>query len=268
MSTDYQKNPQELGAMKPARRNLINFAFWSCLQLESDILAEVDLPPSGITRYEGMQYKEMPTGLTLELVPGLELTGQEDILRFYSYQVQLRRTMNDIHSVLYKKHTPKSNTKPVLGLIDVLEHNLEKWRGMLNDWDWAADDDQSSDINVARMRAKYYGAKYIIHRPAVNYCLRLVGAPQTPSIRHSDSLQPYPGSNFKSPPVQHEYSPAQSHDGVGNMGPPSTTQPMHIDKELLASVKQCIEAAIRSTTAFDSVPPRLIITNIFGTAHA
>jgi hypothetical protein len=46
-STAYGKKQTTL-----ARRNLITFAVWCCLQLESDILVEVELPPSGITRCE------------------------------------------------------------------------------------------------------------------------------------------------------------------------------------------------------------------------
>ena len=94
-STDYKSK-----AIRQARRNLINFAFWSCLQLESDILAEVELPPSGITRYEGDQAREILSGVTLDDPKSLE---SEDILRFYSYQIQLRRTMNEVYSALYKK---------------------------------------------------------------------------------------------------------------------------------------------------------------------
>ena len=267
-STAYQTAPDQPGAMKPSRRNLINFAFWSCLQLESDILAEVELPPSGITRYESRQHKEMPTGVTLESIP--ESDGQEDILRFYSYQVQLRRTMNDIHSMLYKIVPPGNKLqKPFLALPEVLDTNLDSWRGMLNDWDWAEDDHQSHNINVARMRAKYYGAKYIIHRPALHYALRVVGVqPPTPNIKQSDSPQAQSGSAYTSPPVSSAYSPAGRVRRSSDMPPPGRTADIIIEADVLRSARKCIDAAIRSTTAFDAISGRLIITNVFGTLHA
>lgn len=266
-STDYKN-----GNMRPARRNLINFAFWSCLQLESDLLAEIDLPPSGITRYESTQHREMPTGLTLESIP--ESASQEDILRFYSYQIQLRRTMNEVHSALYKQKGPqkeqqkesdKHNKRPQLSLMDVLYNNLNSWRTMLNDWDWDEDDHQSESINVARMRAKYYGAKYIIHRPALFHALRMVGPPPTPGSKYSDS--PEPGVAFQSP-VQHGYSPFPVGRRNSEMGPPGRTASVKLEDGIIEAAKMCVEAAVRSTTSFDKVPRRLIITNIFGTAHA
>ena len=255
-STAYQTAPDQAGAMKPSRRNLINFAFWSCLQLESDILAEVELPPSGITRYEGRQYKEMPTGVTLESIP--ESDGQEDILRFFSYQVQLRRTMNDAHSMLYKMGPPENKLqKPSLNILDILNDNADSWRGMLNDWDWDDDDHQSTNINVARMRAKYYGAKYIINRPALHYLLRVVGVqPPTPNIKQSDSPQAQSGS------------PAGRARRSSGMPPPGRTADIVLEADILPHARKCVDAAIRSTTAFDAISGRLIITNVFGTLHA
>jgi hypothetical protein len=243
---------------------LINFAFWSCLQLESDILAEVELPPSGITRYESTQHLEMPTGVTLESIP--ESVGQEEILRFYSYQIQLRRTMNEVHSALYSKGPSKQLKKPTMQVIDILNTNIDSWRTMLNDWDWNDNDHQSENINVARMRAKYYGAKYIIHRPILYYALR-AAAPPTPSNSNKYSDSPDTGPPFASP-VQHAYSPSGRGRRVSEMGPPGRSTGVKLDDTIISGSRECVEAAIRSTTAFDKVPRRLIITNIFGTGHA
>ena len=263
-STEYKEGERDHSKMTKNRRNLINFAFWSCLQLESDILAEVELPPSGITRYEGRQHQEMPTGVTLDNIP--ESSGHADILRFYSYQVQLRRTMNDIHSMLYGKKNAQGK-QPTSVLLGILVENLEKWREMLGDWGWDDDNYESSDINVARMRAKYYGAKYIIHRPTLQWILRYYSFPPTPYIKHSDSPQAQPGSAFASP-TQNENSPYARSRRPGEMGPPGRGGEPPVEQYLIDAARVCVQSAIRSTTAFDSVPKRLIITNIFGTAHA
>jgi len=85
----------------------------------------------------------------------------DDILRYYSYQIQLRLTMNSIHATLY--HSSKNqNTRSSDTMMLVLSENLEDWRKMLNDWDWDDNNHESPNINIARMRGKYYGAKYII----------------------------------------------------------------------------------------------------------
>jgi Fungal Zn(2)-Cys(6) binuclear cluster domain len=257
-STDYKSR-----VMREARRNLINFAFWSCLQLESDILAEVELPPSGITRYESTQHAEIPTGVTLDQAP--DATGQQDILRFYSYQIQLRRTMNEVHSALYKKPLSRQLKTPTMQVIEILNTNIDAWRTMLSDWDWDDDDHQSENINVARMRAKYYGAKYIIHRPVLYYALRTAVPSSTPGSKQSDS--PEPAGAFASP-LQHTYSPSGQGRRGSEMGPPGRITGVRLEDKIVAASKECVQAAIRSTTAFDKVPRRLIITNIFGTAHA
>jgi hypothetical protein len=149
-----ESTPYVTGTMKLARRNLINFAFWSCLQLESDIAAELELPLSGIGRYESLQHKEFPTGITLESIP--ESDSGSEILRFYSYQIQLRTTMNSIHATLYRE-SKNPQTRASDSVTSVLDFNLENWRKMLNDWDWDDNDHEHPNINVARMRGKYYG---------------------------------------------------------------------------------------------------------------
>ena len=247
------------GDMRPARRNLINFAFWSCLQLESDVLAEIELPPSGISRYESSQRLEIPTRVTLDKV---ESSDSEDILRFYSQQIQLRRTMNEVHTVLYEK--TKQSKKPRMSVIETLNTNINEWRKMLKDWDWDDDDHQSENINVARMRAKYYGAKYIIYRPVLNYALRQANPPPTPDSKYSNS--PETGYAIASP-MRRAHSPPGRNHPASDTEPPGMSLGGQVDNETIAACKICVESAIRSTTAFDKVRRRLITTNIFGTAH-
>lgn len=58
------------------------------------------------------------------------------------------------------------------------------------------------------------------------------------------------------------------------MAPPTSRAPNAGESgqvtEILRSAKQCIDAAMQSTEAFDGVRQRerLVVTNIFGTAHA
>ena len=104
----------------------------------------------------------------------------------------------------------------------------DKCEGMLNNWlkllppemRWKDTDPPAEDINVARLRANFYGTKYIIHQPFLNYALH----------------NPLEAQNW----------------------------------EILGSVRLCLEAAMHTTEAFDGVVKneRLIVTNIFSTAHA
>jgi hypothetical protein len=66
-------------------------AFWSCLQLESDILAEIPLPFSGILSHEeGMPYPDMTAASEFD---GLH----PRVCESYIAQLSLRRHLNKLH---------------------------------------------------------------------------------------------------------------------------------------------------------------------------
>ena len=120
------------------------------------------------------------------------------------------------------------------------------WRATIpaeNNWE---DGEVARDINNARLRGKYFGALYIIHRPMIHYALELEAKGELDRYLVSD--------------VGQEYAP---------MAPPKPpVNPYH--EEVLRSAKLAIQAAVRSTESFDGAMMynRLIVTNIFGTAHA
>ncbi|KAK5953967.1 hypothetical protein OHC33_005239 [Knufia fluminis] len=264
-SPDYKQR-----RMSRQRRNLINYAFWSCLQLESDILAEVDLPKSDIVAKEGAMLWEVPDDLTVA-DPEQENHDPEikdPIAHHYSNQIQLRRTIND---AVYNIYTSSREFEKPSSMITTISENLDRWRvdimGQALGWDWREDDHESPDINQARMRGKYYGAKYIINRPALKYALDLAG-PGTPMTRPSESpIGSGAQSGYTSPAVTH-HSDAASGRRISDMRPPPRMADQFLEPWILNACMKCIDAAIKSTTAFDKVPGRLVITNILGTAHA
>jgi hypothetical protein len=123
------------GTMNNKRRELIKYSYWSCLQLErftfshvdelgtctdwwnSDILAEMQLPQSGISRYESFMNAFLPDGVhffdegngayqTDQMVDAVEL-------KYYWAQIHLRITLNSVHNSLYHKDAPTSRFCPV-----------------------------------------------------------------------------------------------------------------------------------------------------------
>jgi hypothetical protein len=153
--------------------------------------------------------------------------------------------------------------------------NLEGWRHLTNlrnsPLAWDDDDHMTPDINAARMRAKYYGAKVIINRPTLFAALHHEWS--TVSIRPSESPLPGQGhpAQHASPIVSQTYHSTglQRQDSYNNSPGQSEHRKLEeLRPEIREGVEACINAAIRSTTAFDKVPPRLIVTNIFGTGHA
>ncbi|EED11631.1 hypothetical protein TSTA_108190 [Talaromyces stipitatus ATCC 10500] len=200
-------------------KDLCSAAYWACLQHESDILAELDLPPSGISRAEDR----------IDLPKGLYYEGDTRIMLFYSAQIHLRKVLNQVHTNLYQT----SNCKKLLtphNVLQVLGNSLDLWRKNLPcEMQWNDNDEPSSDINTAQLRAKYYGARYIIYRPLLRYALDL-------------------GQTLKSI---------------------DTTVSWGVLLQIVQNACEiCISAAIRSTRVFHNIQERPIITNIFGTAHA
>lgn len=167
--------------------------------------------------------------------------------------------------VLIISPTDVENATQRIMLRDSLNHMLEQWRTVLpDDMKWNDGDEPAADINDARLRAKYYGAMYIVHRPFLRHALDSeIQAPDFQSPRF-DSLKSARSSSLG-------YSNSSYERRSGNMGPPRG----HVDDqkaqtEILNSARVCVQAAMSSTIAFDSIidRQRLIVTNIFGTAHA
>lgn len=127
--------------------------------------------------------------------------------------------------------------------------NLSAWKNSLPEaMRWEDDEDLATHINDARLRAKYYAAKYIIHRPFLRYAL------DHDIVFDSDN----PGAV------------SQTMERKSSVMPPPYTATQTQKNEVLESCRECVKAAMQSTVAFDKIlrEQRLIVTNIFGTAHA
>ena len=156
-------------------KDLYNFAYWTCLQLESDLLAELDLPASGISQYESQMGLPKGTFLHQRDEGGAPATM---MVIFYSAQIHLCRFLNRVRTHLYKVEK-QGQTRWSSNVQEALSENLNLWRTSLpTTMSWDDTEPPAKDIHAARMRAEYYGARYIIHRPLLYYALHhgLTGA--------------------------------------------------------------------------------------------
>lgn len=85
---------------KGRHKSLCEFAYWTNLQLESDILAELPLPGSGITKVETQV--QLPSGDYVFPVPNSLDAPNTRMMVFYLAQIHLRKVLNRIHNDLYK----------------------------------------------------------------------------------------------------------------------------------------------------------------------
>ncbi|KAL6707813.1 hypothetical protein ACN47E_003713 [Coniothyrium glycines] len=280
----YMKHRLELPAKEQYRLNQIMLVYWTCLQLESDILAEMStLPPSGISAHQGeIMY---PNGVS-ETFPSEEGTGflnerpdvrkgEEDdkSMMIYSSQIWLRVILNEAHNALYGSGGQGSfdttNIRDVAKVANIHLEILESWRRMLPaQLKWEDDEPPATDLNIARLRAKYYGGLYMMLRPY----LRIAS--------HNIELPPEGARS-------NAYSYSQRNPSQGGFGESGRNVQM-VDlsqgqQDIINIACRGIDSAIRSTVAFDRVgadptspyndyrstrTKRLVVTNIFGTLHA
>lgn len=157
-------------------------------------------------------------------------------------------------------------------VLEVLGMNLDFWRKSLpSHMNWDDDEPPSSNINVARLRAKYYGARYIIYRPLLHYALHQSGNPEE-TKRISQSLGQHDpkleASSFSSQTPSASGMTRWSSDMGINDDIHRTADWEDLPVPIQQACTICINAAIRSTQAFHGIKGRPIVTNIFGTAHA
>ncbi|KAJ5051290.1 hypothetical protein NUH16_003071 [Penicillium rubens] len=260
-----------------ATKDLYDFAYWTCLQLESDLLAELDIPASGISRSEGRI--PIPKGKWTIVLPN-NLTAPETMMMlFYSAQIHLRKILNRVHTDLYKDEK-QGQTRWSSNVQEALSLNLDGWRESLPDsMQWDESDPPANEINAARMRAKYYGARYIIHRPLLYHVLHYghTGArigPIGQNLVESPGFQRLPPSMLHSSARAPSMARMSSDMGSTPAAISTDWQPPEVrlhelPKKPKSACHICISSAIKSTEAFDGVGGhRLVVTNIFGTAHA
>jgi hypothetical protein len=109
----------------------------------------------------------------------------------------------------------------------------------------------ASDILGARLRAKYYGAQVITYRPFVLNILEMSSAPSTSTEQVSNEF------------IDGVQAPRVSRN---------TTRLEDVPEKVREYARYGLQATIHSTRAFyglgDPGTHRLIVTNIWGTAHA
>ncbi|KAF2834864.1 hypothetical protein M501DRAFT_501280 [Patellaria atrata CBS 101060] len=241
----FDRNPRPQRSRGVSRRNLIKFAFWTALQLESDIRAELsNLPRSGIHDHE--EDVTYPSQLYEDgaAYPKVET---DQMLFHYSTQIHLRKAINKVHARLYDKRV--SGMPLQVDEAFTLSDQLDNWRRLLNaNVQWDDNDPPPGGINDARLRAKYYGGKYVATRAILRHAIyEMEEKPHLLQrfLEDPDAL-----------PVPESYT----------QGKPLTRDEQ--DLMIIRKCSECIQCAIRSTIAFDGCQSRIVVTNIFGTAHA
>ncbi|KAJ5471879.1 hypothetical protein N7539_008822 [Penicillium diatomitis] len=214
-------------------QDLFDFAYWTCVQLESDLLVALDLPASN-TRLDAGEI-HLPKGrFTIDISNDWTAPAAR-MLIIHSARIHLRKIINHVHFDLYRPKKKRQLGRLWSETLEALNANLELWRENLPSMvNWKDNDPPATEINAARMRAEYYDARYMIHRPSLYS-----------TLNHGQR-----GAQVR----------VQSN-------PTAVVESTEVFSTTLLASRACIQSAIHSSTAFDGVKDRLILTNYFGIAQ-
>jgi hypothetical protein len=163
----------------PEQRELSERIYWNALLFESDLLAELDLPHSGVVAFE--ENVGLPGGFEGE---EHEAVGRDDLWYFLA-EIALRRLLNRVSQLIYSKDSMASTTslEPVVAELDF---QLTQWyeslpgplqfpftRGMLPD-----------PVQTV-LRLRFFACRTIIYRPYILAVLDNEQALMDPAVRES-----------------------------------------------------------------------------------
>ncbi|KAF2711565.1 hypothetical protein K504DRAFT_224100 [Pleomassaria siparia CBS 279.74] len=279
---DNSKPKPQYSVKENYRLNLVKCVYWTCLQLETDILAELSsLPPSDISTYQATV--SYPSGVFERFPDDFSYddgNNHDKTMWIYSSLIHLRVILNEAHNTLYspndRKRPPGFDVKDLHEVAKAARLHadiLSSWRRLLPPTlAWKDHEPPSRDINIARLRAKFYGGHYMILRPFLFLAVHDVQLPQGPQVAWSSQANS-PAGNMTVPSIP-------TNPGLQR----SLMNPNSEQADILIVAHKCINSAIQSTIAFDRVGEpensdtyipfqsiakrRLIVTNIFGTLHA
>ncbi|KAK6210480.1 hypothetical protein LQW54_006227 [Pestalotiopsis sp. IQ-011] len=185
----------QLLLMTPTRipedqRELSERIYWNALLFESDLLAELDLPHSGVVQLE--EHVGLPGGFQGE---ESEAVGRDDLWYFLA-EIALRRLLNRVSQLIYSKDSMASTTslEPVVAELDF---QLTQWPYILavldNEQavlDPAVRDSCHKCLEASIRQLEHIGAHLAGHMPylwqgalsIVSQTLLVMGATMSPSL--------------------------------------------------------------------------------------
>ncbi|KAK9314250.1 hypothetical protein V1522DRAFT_459079 [Lipomyces starkeyi] len=154
--------------------------FWNALVFESDLLAELDLPHSGIVLHE--DDVGLPSGF-ISVPEQASLAPGSDDLWYFLAGIAIRRLLNRVHHMLYSKTTqmPISSYHPI---VQELNFQLIQWYENLPPVLRFSFERRQLDNRFATvLRLRYFACQSIIWRVYVEVALQNEDLLRDPRIR-------------------------------------------------------------------------------------
>ncbi|KAK1771269.1 hypothetical protein QBC33DRAFT_146402 [Phialemonium atrogriseum] len=161
------------------QRELSERIYWNALLFESDLLAELDLPHSGVVAFE--ENVGLPGGFEGD---EHEAVGRDDLWYFLA-EIALRRLLNRVSQLIYSKDSMASTTslEPVVAELDF---QLTQWYESLpGPLQFPFTRAMLPDPVQTVLRLRFFACRTIIYRPYILAVLDNEQAVLDPSVRES-----------------------------------------------------------------------------------
>jgi hypothetical protein len=156
-------------------RELSERVYWNTLLIESDLLAELDLPHSGIVYFE--EAMNLPKSFPFDATATTqdELQGVDD-LWYFSAEINLRRLLNRVSHTIYTDAHKPSLPDELLNFVGPtageLDRQLATWYDSLPAaLKFTQDRTPARDQIQTVLRLRYFACRTIIFRPYVKAVL-------------------------------------------------------------------------------------------------
>ncbi|KFH42960.1 Quinic acid utilization activator-like protein [Hapsidospora chrysogenum ATCC 11550] len=161
------------------QKELVERIYWNALLFESDLLAELDLPHSGVVQFE--DNVGLPCGFESEEGEGV---GRDELWYFLA-EIALRRLLNRVSQLIYSKEsmTSTSSLEPVVAELD---YQLTQWYESLPlplQFPFTRTVLQDPVQTVLRLR--FFACRTIIYRPYILAVLDNEQAVLDPAVREN-----------------------------------------------------------------------------------
>lgn len=167
------------GRVPAGQKELCERVYWNTILFESDLLAELDLPHSGIVQFE--ENVGLPGGFQQEDEEGV---GRDELWYFLA-EIALRRLLNRVSQLIYSKDS-MSSTQSLEPVVAELDFQLAQWYESLPlplQFPYSRSLLQDPVQTVLRLR--YFACRTIIYRPYILAVLDNEQAAMDPSVREN-----------------------------------------------------------------------------------
>lgn len=155
-------------------KELSERVYWNALMIESDLLAELDLPHSGVVQFE--ESMRLPRSFPYESsTPGGDESPGNDELWYFLAEIALRRLLNRVSHLIYSYTYKRSSSFSIASLEPVaaeLDYQLTQWYESLpSPVKFPRERLPASNQTQTVLRLRYFACRTIIFRPYIQAVL-------------------------------------------------------------------------------------------------